>query len=122
LAVAVLHPVSAFLWPSISPSVIGKNADRIAVGMTANEVTGLIGAPPGDYSTGLTYSYRSNKRVPLPEWSAAEWLTDDRDIGVFLVDCGRVVELDLYGARKAPAFDNLQWHLRRHWQRWFPEK
>src|SRR4051812_2009817 len=103
LAVAVVLPAVAFRWPSISPSVRGENADHIAVGMTANEVTALMGAPPGNFCTRLTYSFRSIKRVPPPGGSVAEWLTDDRDIGVLLDDRGRVMALDVYEARKAPA-------------------
>jgi hypothetical protein len=116
---AVLITAGAFaLWPR-PDRVTLENLRRIHVGMTRGEVEGILGGPPGDYTTGPVSVVHIGGAMTA--FSKDEWFGDHCDINIWFSD-DKVINRHEYPVHRTlqPRLENLLWHAKRQWHRWFP--
>ena len=127
LAVAVA--VGAIVLQPGTNRVTRENYARVRVGMNRTEVYAILG-PAGDYRTGpVEYSgvaIHGNEVGPAPFEGRdfACWLSDQAYIVVIFDEdeCVQKVPYCLSGGRRTSLspLENVRWHVRRQWHRWFP--
>jgi hypothetical protein len=133
LAVGLAVLVAAALWPRTprGERISRDNFGRLRIGMGRAEVEAILG-PPGDYRTGPV---RQTKLMiclhnDAPASNGPEppdpvcWATDTERIEVTFDPHDTVVAADFAPTIPEPLapLDNLQWHAKRQWRKWFPEK
>jgi hypothetical protein len=126
VGLAVLITAGAFaLWPR-PDRVTLENFRCIHVGMTRGEVEGILGGPPGDYTTGPVVRIQLGDRVGYPD----RWVGDHAVIEVRFSNSHEGKRFDWVTdsifeyARpiEQTPFERFVWRLKRQWHRRFPEK
>ena len=119
LAAALLPVPVVVSVLSPHPRINREVFDRIEIGMTRREVEVLLGAPPGDYTTGLTFADGASVgAIPFrPDPELVMWLGDDGVIEVHWPG-GRVHWKTFSEAEKIKqsGFESLCWHYRNGWR------
>jgi hypothetical protein len=106
LTLAGLAAVGAYLgrpYP-LGPGVCWANVDRIAVGMTAQEVQAIVGRPPQSW-------WRGPKPItdhsPPGYHKMLMWSDQECDILVYLDRNGRVMACEGVGGQRPSWFDRI---------------
>ncbi len=123
VAALVLAGVGAFaLWPR--PGASRANFDRLRVGMSQGEVTGILGVPPGDSGSSLGARVVGEEVVFGRPWLVgggylARWHDENGTVHLSFDADGRVMGGEFWpshGERQPGPRDGL----RRLWRRGFP--